>query len=133
VTRKTTKVLAGVAVTALAAAGVAAVVNHRRGQRPDPEECAHLDELDADSPCPKNRTTTPDRAASGASLKAGAPRPSPLERSDVRVVGSGRGLPAVEPYLLTGPESDLDGAAAARSPSGQPAVVARNGRPTSCR
>jgi len=47
VTRTTTKVLAGVAVAALAAAGVAAVVNYRRGQRPDPDEHAHLDELDA--------------------------------------------------------------------------------------
>jgi hypothetical protein len=40
-------VLAGVAVAALAAAGVAAVVNYRRGQKPDPEERAYLDELDA--------------------------------------------------------------------------------------
>jgi hypothetical protein len=47
VTRTTTKVLASVAVAALAAAGVAAVVNYRRGQKPDPEEHAHLDELDA--------------------------------------------------------------------------------------
>jgi hypothetical protein len=47
VTRTTTKVLAGVAVAALAAAGVAAVVNSRRGHQPDPEERAHLDELDA--------------------------------------------------------------------------------------
>jgi hypothetical protein len=47
VTRTTTKVLAGVAVAALAAAGVAAVVNYRRGQKPDPDEHAHLDELDA--------------------------------------------------------------------------------------
>jgi hypothetical protein len=46
VTRTTTKVLAGVAVAALAAAGAAAVVNYRRGQPPDPEEHAHLDELD---------------------------------------------------------------------------------------
>ncbi|HEX5993823.1 MAG TPA: hypothetical protein VFY84_01640 [Jiangellales bacterium] len=46
-TRTTTKVLAGVAVAALAAAGVATVVNYRRGQKPDPEERAHLDELDA--------------------------------------------------------------------------------------
>jgi hypothetical protein len=46
VPRTTTKVLAGVAVAALAAAGVAAVVNYRRGQRPDLEEHAHLDELD---------------------------------------------------------------------------------------
>jgi hypothetical protein len=47
VTRSTRKVLAGVAVAALAAAGVAAVVNYRRGHKPDPEERAHLDELDA--------------------------------------------------------------------------------------
>jgi hypothetical protein len=47
VTRVTTKVLAGVAVAALAAAAVAAVVNYRRGQKPDPETGAHLDELDA--------------------------------------------------------------------------------------
>jgi hypothetical protein len=43
----TTKVLAGVAVAALAAAGVAAVVNYRRGHRPDPEQQSYLDELDA--------------------------------------------------------------------------------------
>jgi hypothetical protein len=46
VTRTTTKVLAGVAVTALAAAGVAAMVNYRRGGEPDADERAHLDELD---------------------------------------------------------------------------------------
>lgn len=45
--RSTTKVLAGVAVAALAAAGVAAVVNHRLGRRPDPQQRAYLDELDA--------------------------------------------------------------------------------------
>ncbi len=44
---RTTKVLTGVALAALAAAAVAAAVNHRRGQRPDPDEHAHLDELDA--------------------------------------------------------------------------------------
>ncbi len=44
---RTTKVLTGVALAALAAAAVAASVNHRRGQRPDPDEHAHLDELDA--------------------------------------------------------------------------------------
>jgi hypothetical protein len=47
VTRTPTKVLTGVAVAALAAAGVAAVVNYRRGQKPDPDERVHLDELDA--------------------------------------------------------------------------------------
>lgn len=47
VPRTTTKVLAGVAVASLAAAGVAAVVNLRRGQTPDPDERAHMDELDA--------------------------------------------------------------------------------------
>ena len=45
--RATTGVLAGVAVAALAAAGVAAVVRHRQGHKPDPVERAHLDELDA--------------------------------------------------------------------------------------
>jgi hypothetical protein len=40
-------VLAGVAVAALAAAGVAAVVIHREGRRPDPEQRAYLAELDA--------------------------------------------------------------------------------------
>jgi hypothetical protein len=47
VSSTTTKVLAGVAVAGLAAAGVAAVVNHRRGQQPDPHQRAQLDELDA--------------------------------------------------------------------------------------
>lgn len=46
-TRTSTKVLAGVAVAALAAAGVAAIVSHRRGQKPGPETRAYLDELEA--------------------------------------------------------------------------------------
>src|SRR6266511_3615830 len=45
-TKTTTKVLAGVAVAALAAAGVAAVMHYRQGQKPHPDEHAHLDELD---------------------------------------------------------------------------------------
>jgi hypothetical protein len=47
VKRTTSKVLAGVAVAALAAAGAAAAVNYRRGQKPDTEARAYLDELDA--------------------------------------------------------------------------------------
>lgn len=43
----TTKVLAGVAVAALAATGVAAVVNYRLGRGLDPRGRAHLHELDA--------------------------------------------------------------------------------------
>lgn len=46
-TRTTPKVLAGVAVAALAAAGVVAVVNYRQGRKLDPDERAYLDELDA--------------------------------------------------------------------------------------
>lgn len=45
--RSTTKTLAGVALATLAAAGVAAVVNHRRGRKPDLDQHAHLDELGA--------------------------------------------------------------------------------------
>jgi hypothetical protein len=45
--KTTTRVLAGVAVAALAAAGVAAVVRYRQGHKPDPGERAHLDELEA--------------------------------------------------------------------------------------
>jgi hypothetical protein len=45
--KTTTGVLAGVAVAALAAAGVAAVIRYRQGQKPDPDEHAHLDELEA--------------------------------------------------------------------------------------
>jgi hypothetical protein len=45
--KATTRVLAGVAVAALASAGVAAVVRYRQGHRPDPDERAHLDELEA--------------------------------------------------------------------------------------
>jgi hypothetical protein len=45
-TSTTRKVLAGVAVATLAAAGAAAVITYRRGQRPDAEARAHLDELD---------------------------------------------------------------------------------------
>ncbi len=46
-TKTTTRVLAGVAVAALAAAGVAAAVRYRQGQTPHPDERAHLDELEA--------------------------------------------------------------------------------------
>jgi hypothetical protein len=46
-TKTTTRVLAGVAVAALAAAGVAAVIRYRQGQKPHPDERAHLDELEA--------------------------------------------------------------------------------------
>ena len=45
-TKTTTRVLAGVAVAALAAAGVAAVIRYRQGQQPHPDERAHLDELE---------------------------------------------------------------------------------------
>ena len=45
-TKTTTRVLAGVAVAALAAAGVAAVIRYRQGQKPHPDEHAHLDELE---------------------------------------------------------------------------------------
>jgi hypothetical protein len=45
-TKTTTRVLAGVAVAALAAAGVAAVIRYRQGQKPHPDERAHLDELE---------------------------------------------------------------------------------------
>lgn len=43
---RSTKVLAGVSLAALAAAGVAAVVNYRQGRRPDPDQRAYLEELD---------------------------------------------------------------------------------------
>jgi hypothetical protein len=46
-TRTTTRMLAGVAVAALAAAGVAAVIRYRQEQKPDPDESAQLDELEA--------------------------------------------------------------------------------------
>jgi hypothetical protein len=46
-TKTTTRVLAGVAVAALAAAGVAAVMHYRQGHKPHPDEHAHLDELEA--------------------------------------------------------------------------------------
>jgi hypothetical protein len=42
----TTKVLAGIALATLAAAAVAAIVNHRQGHKPDPDGPAYLDELD---------------------------------------------------------------------------------------
>ena len=44
---KKTRVLAGVAVATLAAAGVAAVLRYRQGHKPDPEEHASLEELEA--------------------------------------------------------------------------------------
>jgi hypothetical protein len=44
--RTTARVLAGVAVAALAAAGVAAVIRFRQGQKPDLDERAYLDGLD---------------------------------------------------------------------------------------
>lgn len=43
----TTKVLAGIAVATLAAAAAAATVRYRQGQRPQPDEPALLDELEA--------------------------------------------------------------------------------------
>jgi hypothetical protein len=46
-TKTTTRALAGVAVAALATAGVAAVIRYRQGEKPDPDEGAQLDELDA--------------------------------------------------------------------------------------
>jgi hypothetical protein len=46
-TKTTTRVLAGLAVAALAAAAVAAVVRYRQGHAPDPDERVHLDELEA--------------------------------------------------------------------------------------
>ena len=45
--KTTTRVLAGAAVAALATAGVAAVIRYRQGHKPDPEQRAHLDELEA--------------------------------------------------------------------------------------
>jgi hypothetical protein len=45
--KTTTRVLAGVAVATLAAAGVAAVIRYSQGQKPHPDEHAHLDELEA--------------------------------------------------------------------------------------
>jgi hypothetical protein len=44
--KTTTRVLAGVAVATLAAAGVAAVIRYRQGHTPHPDEHAHLDELE---------------------------------------------------------------------------------------
>jgi hypothetical protein len=46
-TRTTTRVLAGVAVAALATAGVATVIRYRQGQKPHPAQREHLDELEA--------------------------------------------------------------------------------------
>ena len=68
-TRTTTKVLAGVAVAALAAAGVAAIVNYRRGQQPDPDEHAYLDELDDRLKQADDPAATPHPAASGRVLE----------------------------------------------------------------
>jgi hypothetical protein len=45
--KTTTKVLAGVAVAALAAAAVTAAVRYRQGHKPHSDEHEHLDELDA--------------------------------------------------------------------------------------
>ena len=42
-----TRILAGVAVAALAAAGVATVIRYRQGHRLQPDDTAHLDELEA--------------------------------------------------------------------------------------
>jgi hypothetical protein len=47
VTKPPSRVMAGVAVAALATAGVAAVIRYRLGQKPDPDEHAYLDELAA--------------------------------------------------------------------------------------
>jgi hypothetical protein len=45
--KTTARVLAGVAVAALAGAGVAAVIRYRQGHQPPEEEADHLQELDA--------------------------------------------------------------------------------------
>jgi hypothetical protein len=45
-TKATSRVLAGVAVATLAAAGVAAVIRYRQGQQALDDEHAHLDELE---------------------------------------------------------------------------------------
>jgi hypothetical protein len=45
-TKPTMRVMAGVAVSALATAGVAAVIRYRQGRKPDPEERAYLEELE---------------------------------------------------------------------------------------
>ena len=65
--RKTTKVLTGVALAALAAAAVAAAMNHRPGQRPNPDEDAHLDELDARLSAAEGLAAIRHRTRSGAS------------------------------------------------------------------
>lgn len=44
--KRTTNVVGGLAIAALAAAGVVAVVNYRQGQTPGREARAQLDELD---------------------------------------------------------------------------------------
>jgi hypothetical protein len=44
--KTTSRVLAGVAVATLAAAGVAAVIRHRQGRQAPADERAHLDELE---------------------------------------------------------------------------------------
>ena len=45
--KKSTKIIAGLAVATLAAGALAAVVNYRLGQKPDHDARARLDELDA--------------------------------------------------------------------------------------
>jgi hypothetical protein len=44
--KATNRVLAGVAVAVLAATGIAVAVRYRQGQRPQPDDHAHLDELE---------------------------------------------------------------------------------------
>ena len=46
-TKPTTRVLAGVAVAALATTAVAAAVRYRQGHAPHPDDHVHLDELEA--------------------------------------------------------------------------------------
>src|SRR5690349_466292 len=62
---KTTKrVLAGVAVAALATAGVAAVMRYRQGQKPRPDEHAHPEEVAARL----DEVDEPDKSAASSSV-----------------------------------------------------------------
>lgn len=106
-TKTTTRVLAGVAVTALAAAGVAAVVRYRQGQKPHPDERAHLDELEArlcevEEP---DKNTTPTRVGR---VVANLQRNQGISVARLRQWITGLRHGTLSPEQATVAESDFD-------------------------
>lgn len=106
-TKTTTKVLAGVAVAALAAAAVAAVMRYRQGHRPDPDEAAQLDELDARLHVAENPGSDTQSDRLGRVLD-GLQRNQDISVGRLRRWISGVRRGALSPEQATVAESDFD-------------------------